>query len=205
MRVPSAVQKGQQGASKGLVAQQIIKSGDATLAAYDTLRAQQAKDKFVQFKKLGQINTFGIEVVNAGVAAQQVVLFDSYGLAAAAGYATGADITVTTTQGADYDIFVEMLKSKCVFSGNVDYQTSVSELQFKQPFKMVTFNVDGSDLPVILGNLITKAESPNQYNPKLLKLDLYTFLDGSVCLIFNVRAGETVNLTFDCLYQHKLS
>jgi hypothetical protein len=91
------------------------------------------------------------------------------------------------------EIIARTLASSPIVIGQINYQVAVSESQFSKKFWEAFADIDGKYLIQPLN--IAAAKRNNQFNEKLLTLNVHIALTQFRCLFLEVGAGETVTLT----------
>lgn len=140
------------------------------------------------------LHYFALTMVNSSSIDETFIIGDPNGIIESASGQSFSKPTSTT--GVTYPTMVRSFAANPVDSALLNYEVSVSALQFSKSFQYVRADIDGSYCTKPVG--VSNAKRNNQFNDKLLSLVFNELLfDEFNGLLLTVGAGETVNWSFE--------
>ena len=137
------------------------------------------------------VSAFTVTLANGTSNSISHRLFDATGIVSSV-TGTGKNTTYTPTV-SKASLEASTYGNPIVLSG-FNYQVSSDNSQFAENFDIIRCSIDGRQ--VTHPNIIQKARRNTQFDSKLLTIQERVVVDGQTSFDINVKASETVTLTF---------
>lgn len=148
------------------------------------------------------VRNITISIENAAAGAEQnAMLFNSNSIVT--GISSGADITISTSNGASYANFLKTLASCPLLIAGFQYRAS-SATQLTRAFTEYKSNIQGSQQQFPINQAITQSSKPSDFQDDLLDIAYVTWIDQFTAWLLNCERNNTQTLTLNVVYQHNV-